>query len=100
MRKRVVILMSFVILLLSPNLILAECLDLGGFTSFYMHGVHIITFYKDENTIGHANIRFCIVRDSSSIRLIQNYVCDGDYIMVDGEKCRMELVSPEPLDEY
>jgi hypothetical protein len=44
MRKKILILMSFGIFLLSPALAFADCLDLGGFTGWVVEGSHTIVF--------------------------------------------------------
>jgi hypothetical protein len=89
MRKTIFILFSSAMLFLSPNLVLSDCMDIGGppFTSFYIQGGHTIIFYRDSWPIAYLDVPYCTLYPSSSVRLIRNYVCDGDKIIVDNEAC-------------
>ena len=89
MRKKILILFSFAMLFLSPDLVLSDCVDIGGppFTSFYVQGGHTIIFYRDSWPIASLDIPYCIVYPSSTIRPIRNYICEGDKIIVDNEAC-------------
>ncbi len=93
MRKKMFVLLGLVILLLFPPLILADCLDLGGYTSWYVQGAHTILFYQGFRPIASVDVPYCWVRPESSIRLIKNYVCDADYVIVDGDKCTIGTIS-------
>ena len=87
MRKKILILMSFGILLLIPALAFADCLDLGGFTGWVVEGSHTLVFYTGMRPIARLEIPDCTIRPSSSILLVKSYVCDTDEIMIDNEKC-------------
>jgi hypothetical protein len=73
--------------MLAPNLALSDCLDLGGFTSFYVQDESTILFYNQNTPIAKVVLQDCSVGPSSSIRLLKNYMCDSDSLMVDGKEC-------------
>ena len=93
MGKKVAILFVFVIFSLFPNRTSADCLDLGGYTSWYVQGGHTIIFYRGVRPLASVDLPYCAIRPDSSVHLIKNYVCDTDYVMVDGEKCTIGTVS-------
>ncbi len=93
MGRKMLILLGLGISLLFPNQGLADCLDLGAYTSYYVQGGHTIIFYQGVRPIATVDVPYCSIRPESSIRLIKNYVCDADYIIVDGEKCTIGTVS-------
>ena len=93
MKKKRLILISFGILLLIPTLALADCLDLGGFSSWVLEDTHTIVFYMEVRPIARLEIPDCRIYPSSNIRLIKSYVCDTDDIMIDNEKCSIITVN-------
>lgn len=93
MRKKMLILLSFAVLLLAPNLVLSDCVDLGHSTSWYAQGAHTIIFYAGPRPLGHVDLWDCTVNPSSMIHLTSNYVCDSDKIIIDGEECTIMTVS-------
>ncbi len=80
----VLILGSF---LLAPALAVSDCMDLSGYTSFYVQDEGTILFYSQNTPIAKVVFQDCSVSPSSSIRLLKNYVCDSDSLMVDGQEC-------------
>jgi len=93
MKKKIFILLSFSILLFSPNLVLSDCLDLGGFTSWEVQGDHTILFYRQNSPIATVNLKDCKVTASSTVRLMKSYVCDSDSLIVDGKECAIMTIS-------
>lgn len=92
-RKKILILFSFAMLFLSPDLVLSDCVPIGGsFTSFYIQGGHTIIFYSGSWPIAYLDVPYCTVNPSSTISLTKNYVCDGDKIIVDNEACTIMSV--------
>ncbi len=87
MRKRFLILLSFSVLLLSPNLILADCLDLGRATDYSVQDNHTIIFYSGVMPLAYVTIPYCNAKRSSAIQLSKGYTCDSDPIFIDGEAC-------------
>jgi len=99
MRKKILILLSFAILL-SPNLALSDCVDLGRSTSWYAQGARTIIFYVGPRPIAYVDIWNCTADPSSTIRLVKTYVCDGDKIIVDGDECTIMTVSSASAGSY
>jgi hypothetical protein len=89
--RKVGIVLSLMILLF-PAFVLADCVDLGRFTSWYLETSHTIVFYMGETALARLEIPNCEVSPLSTIRLIKSYVCDSDEIMVDGVACRIITV--------
>ena len=85
MKKNILILASLGILVVLPKLVLADCADIGGFSSFSVDG-NTVTLYSGNTP----SVKFdaqCEVQPTSKLQLIKGYVCDGDEILVDGSKC-------------
>jgi hypothetical protein len=96
MGKKMVILMGFAFVLFCPGLVLSDCVHFERYNSFYVQGGHEIIFYSGVRPIAHVDVPYCLLSPSSSVRLIDSYVCDGDYIMIDGSKCLIMSVSSGP----
>jgi hypothetical protein len=92
MKKTILILSSLTILLLFPNLVLADCMDLGRFTSWMLEDTNEIIFYEGQRPLALLSILNCEVRPSSIIRLTKSYICDSDSIIIDGEECSIMTV--------
>ena len=70
-----------------PNLTLADCADLGGFTSFSVsEGGNTVTLYSRNTPFVKFDVQ-CDIQPTSKLQLIKGYVCDGDEVLVDGSKC-------------
>ena len=93
MEKKVLILLGLGISLLLPNLGSADCLDLGAYTSYYIQGAHTVIFYQGVRPLAYVDLPYCSIRSESSILLVKNYVCDSDYMIVDGERCTIGSLS-------
>ena len=93
MKKKIFILLSFSILLFSPNLVLSDCLDLGGFTSWKVEGDHTILFYRQNSPMAKVNLKGCTVTASSNIRLPKSYMCNSDILIVDGQECTIMTIT-------
>jgi hypothetical protein len=92
MRKKAQILAILAVLLLFPHLSLADCVDLGNYTGWYLEDAHTIIFYVGRIPLATLTISDCQIRQSSYVLLITNYVCNSDSILVDGQKCRIMTV--------
>ena len=86
MKRNILILVCLIILVLLPNLVLADCADLGGFTSFSVTGGNTVTLYARNTPFVKFDVQ-CGIEPTSKIQLIKGYVCDGDEILVDGSRC-------------
>jgi len=85
MKKNILILACLGILVVLPNLVIADCGDFGGFTGFYLNG-NTVTLLSNNTPY----IKFdadCPIQPTSRIQLLRGYMCDGDEILVDGSKC-------------
>ena len=93
MEKKIFILLSFSMLLFSVNLVLSDCLDLGGFTNWKVQGDHTILYYRQNSPIAKVNLKGCTVTESSTVRLTKSYVCNSDSLIVDGQECAIMTIS-------
>lgn len=84
MKRTILILLSLMIGLLVPNLALADCLDLGNFTSWFRQDNHTIIIYRGARALAILKIPDCDIQPGSSIRLLRSYVCDSDKIIING----------------
>lgn len=85
MKKNILMGLCLGILLVAPNVVLAGCTDLGGFTSFSVTG-NTVTLYSGTKPFVKFDVR-CDVQPKSKLQLIKSDVCDGDEVLVDGVKC-------------
>ncbi len=89
MSKRRWILAGLGIFLLLPNLVLADCADLGSATNWFREDSHTIIFLRGSRPIARLTIPDCQIEPSSQVRLIKGYVCNNDQIIVDNQECRI-----------
>jgi hypothetical protein len=85
MIKNILILLLLGILVVVPNLVLADCADIGGFTGFSVTRNNRVTLYS----MNKPYVRFDVqgsIDPTSRLQLIKDYVCDGDEVLVDGFK--------------
>ncbi len=92
MKKKTLVLLSFVLLLLFPNLALSDCADLSRFTDWVREGDHTVVFHMGNIPLARVNIPYCTILPSSTIRLNKFYVCDLDDLFVDKETCTVMTV--------
>jgi len=95
MRKEIIILVILGVFLFLPTIVSADCVDLGKFTSWVLESQHKIIFYVGVKPIARLEVQDCEIQPSSSIRLIQSYMCDSDEIIIDDHKC--SIISVEIL---
>ena len=89
MKKNILIGLCLGILLVVPNVVLAGCTDLGGFTGFSVTG-NTVTLHSGRKPFVKFDVRCDVqVQSKSRLELIKSYVCDGDEVLVDGVKCRI-----------
>jgi hypothetical protein len=93
MGTRIVLLLSFTMFLLSPNLVLADCVSLVSFTDWFVQDTHNVVFYRGSRPLASLNAPYCSINPSSTILLIKSYVCDSDKIIIDGEECTIMTVT-------
>ena len=85
MKKSILILACLGILVVFPNLVLADCGDIGGFSSFSVSG-STVTLYSGGTPYVKFDVQ-CGIDSTSKLQLIKGYVCDGDEVLVDGSRC-------------
>ena len=85
MKKNILLLVCLGILLVFPNLVLADCADIGYFTSFSVTPDNTVTLYAMSQPIVKFDVQGGI-DPASKLQLIKSYVCDGDEVLVDGFK--------------
>ena len=91
MKKKISILVGLSVLFLIPSLGLADCCDLGGFTSYAIEGSNVVLF-AGNTPMAKFSVQ-CSIQDDSKIRLLKTYMCDGDEILVDGSNCMVNNVT-------
>jgi len=80
--------------LLVPNLSLAECTSIGGFTNFSLVGNNTVVLYAGASPVARFDVLDCSVQPTSNIQLIKSDVCDGDEILIDGSRCTIMEIKP------
>ena len=93
MGTKVILLISLGLLLLFPNLVLADCVSLVSFTDWFAQDTHHVVFYRGSRPLASLNVPYCSINPSSTILLIKSYVCDLDKIIIDGEECTIMTVT-------
>jgi hypothetical protein len=93
MKQLILVTLCLTVLFLSPNPVFSDCMDLGRSTSWYAQGGHTIIFYNGPTPLARVDVPYCVVQPSSSIRLIKNYTCDSDDIIVDGGPCSIMTIT-------
>ncbi len=92
MKKTILILVFLGILVVLPNLALADCADVGSFSSFSVTANDRVTLYWMNRPF----LRFDVqggITPTSKLQLTKAYVCDGDDVLVDGYKSTILNVS-------
>ena len=87
MGKKIFILLSFSLVLLSSSLAVSDCADFKRMTSLAVQGSQTVIFYSGNFPFARVDLQDCTVDSSSNIRLIKSYVCDSDSLMVNGQEC-------------
>jgi hypothetical protein len=94
MKKKILLTVCLGIFFLLPSLSSAECTRIGGFNNFSLEGTNTVVLYAGSSPIVRFDVLDCSVQPTSRIRLIKSDVCDGDEIMIDGERCTMMEIKP------
>ncbi len=85
MERNILVLVCLGLLLAVPGLALADCADIGGFSSFSVDGTTVTLFARNKPFVKF-DVQ-CGIESTSKLQLIKGYVCDGDEVLVDGSKC-------------
>ena len=87
MKKNILVLVCLGILVVLPNLVLADCRDLGGFNTFVLSKDNTVVLYAGRIPAGQFDVLNCDVQPQSRILLRESMVCDGDEVIIDGNRC-------------
>jgi len=91
MKKNFLILGFLFMLVIIPNLLLADCIPVEQFNNIKVDG-KTVTLYFGSVPIVKFDVD-CSVEPTSTIRLLKVSVCDGDDIEIDGQKCSVLIAS-------
>jgi hypothetical protein len=94
---------SFVLLMLGlfwlvPGTLRADCVGLGGWTAWVPQNDQKIVFYRGSTPIAAVKLWNCNVYSNSDVRLVKNYVCSNDRMLIDGQECA--IFSLDSLSRY
>ncbi len=87
MKRTTILLVALVLFFCLPHLGFADCTEIGNFDNFRVQDDGSIIFYTGNAALGKVQLQDCTAGPASDIRLPGLSVCDGDEIMVDGQKC-------------
>lgn len=87
MKRTIVILSCLSILLVFPYPALADCAQFAGFTSFSLPGGSTVILYAGYIPLTQFDVPDCVVLPLSEIQLLKGYMCDGDELLIDDERC-------------
>lgn len=74
-------------LLVFPNLVVADCAEFRGFTDFYLTGGNTVIIYAGSVPFAQFDVPRCIVLPTSTIQLLKGYMCDEDQLLIDNQRC-------------
>ncbi len=92
MRKDKLMLLSLLFLLFLPGAASADCISVGNFDNFVLVGDDTVILYDGGAAVVKIETN-CTVYEKSKVRLLKNYICDGDDIRIDDKTCNMASVS-------
>jgi hypothetical protein len=87
MKNNILILLCLGIFLILPSLVSADCSDLGGFNNFVLSRGNTVVLYAGSTPTGQFDVQNCDVQPQSRILLLKSMVCDGDEVIIDGNRC-------------
>ena len=91
MKRNILIMACVGVILILANLALADCADIGGFSSFSVKG-NTVTLYSGNTPYAKFDVQ-CSIQSTSKLQLIKGYVCDGDEVLIDGSRCTILSVT-------
>ncbi len=93
MRRIFLVLICLSCMWMAPDGVMADCMGISYFDSFVvLEGNTTVVLYDGPVVIAKIDLD-CVVRQTSRIRLLKNYVCDGDDILIDDARCRIMVVT-------
>jgi hypothetical protein len=92
MKKIMLILLCLVTTSILPNAVSADCILVEYFDNFIIREDNTVILYN--GSVGLVKIDLeCSVQPESKIRLLKNYLCNGDNILIDDSTCMMVSVT-------
>ncbi len=85
MKRSLLILLCLSILLVVPNLALADCIPVAFFNNFAVESPHTVILYAWTVPVVKLDVNVAVTA-TSTIRLLKDSVCDGDDILIDGSR--------------
>ncbi len=86
MERHIFILPCLFLLLMAPSAAPADCFTVGPFDNFIVQGGNTVILYNGSVAVAKMEVD-CPVRPTSRIRLLKDYLCDGDPVRIDDETC-------------
>jgi len=75
-----------------PTAASADCILVDDFDHFIIQEDDTIVLYNGSVPLVKIDVE-CNVQSESKIRLLKNYLCNGDNILIDGSTCMMVSVT-------
>jgi len=89
MKTVILIILTLGLLWLVPIFLHADCISLGGYTSWVLESSQKIIFYRGSRPIAIVKLQDCKVYANSSVQLKKSHTCDYDKIIIDGQECTL-----------
>jgi len=96
MKRNFLIMRCLFFLLVLPGVVSADCTSVGPFDNFVVREDHTVILYNGSVALIEIEVD-CSVQPKSKIRLLKNYCCDGDDILIDDSTC--SIMSLKSLSE-
>lgn len=90
--RRIAFLLAVLLYGLTGTLAWVGCADLNNVTNWSDVNTHKIIMYRKSKAIAVLDIPNCTIYKTSEIRLIKDYVCNLDKIIVSGQICDVRSV--------
>jgi hypothetical protein len=77
-----------------PGAVSADCIAVTYFDNFIIQGDRTVILYNGMAALVKMDVD-CSVQTTSRIRLLKNYLCSGDDILIDDSACKIiSLTAP------
>jgi len=90
--KKLILLIIALIVSLNNSIAWADCVDISSASSWSRVDSHKILIYRGSTAIALLVIPYCYISSGSEISFIEDIVCDGGIINIDGEECDIRNV--------
>ncbi|MGZ6210450.1 MAG: hypothetical protein ACXWL9_09925 [Syntrophales bacterium] len=92
MKKIMLILLSLFATSILPTAASADCMLVEYFDHFIVQEDSTVILYNGSVALVKIDLE-CSVQPESKIRLLKNYLCNGDNILIDDSSCMMVSVT-------